>query len=135
MKQVFVDTGFLVASFDPRDGLHDRALVVGQSLGPVIQVTSEMVLVEFLGLFSAQSHRSSAVQFVDSIRSQPNVDVVRQPSQLFDRAFEFFRNRPDKEWSLTDCSSFFIMEDRGITDALAHDRHFEQAGYIALLRE
>ena len=45
-----------------------------------------------------------------------------------------YRQMLDKEWSLTDCASFALMKERGIAEALAHDRHFEQAGFVALLR-
>jgi predicted nucleic acid-binding protein len=45
-----------------------------------------------------------------------------------------YRRVPDKEWSLTDCASFALMRQRGVSEALAHDHHFEQAGFIALLR-
>ena len=45
------------------------------------------------------------------------------------------KERSDKSWSLTDCISFVVMGEHGITDALTGDRHFEQAGFRALLRE
>ena len=41
--------------------------------------------------------------------------------------------RPDKEWSLTDCISFEVMAELGLTEALTADHHFEQAGFRALL--
>jgi predicted nucleic acid-binding protein len=41
--------------------------------------------------------------------------------------------RTDKDWSLTDCISFSIMENRGITDALTADHHFQQAGFKTLM--
>jgi predicted nucleic acid-binding protein len=41
--------------------------------------------------------------------------------------------RPDKEWGLTDCISFVVMEERGLTLALTTDRHFEQAGFQSAL--
>ena len=40
----------------------------------------------------------------------------------------------DKEWTLTDCISFVVMQREGITDALTADHHFEQAGFVALLK-
>ena len=49
-------------------------------------------------------------------------------------AVERYSQRIDQRWSVTDCASFLIMEERGITDALAHDRDFVQAGFRALLR-
>lgn len=38
-------------------------------------------------------------------------------------------NRPDKNWSLTDCITFVIMREAGLQEALTGDRHFEQAGF------
>jgi len=35
---------------------------------------------------------------------------------------------------LTDCISFVVMEESGITEALTGDHHFEQAGFVTLLR-
>lgn len=45
-----------------------------------------------------------------------------------------YEQRPDKEWSQTDCVSFKIMEEQIIFEALAYDKHFVQAGYTALMR-
>jgi predicted nucleic acid-binding protein len=49
------------------------------------------------------------------------------------RGFDLFSKRPDKEWSLTDCISFVVMQEHGVTDALTTDRHFAQAGFTMLL--
>jgi predicted nucleic acid-binding protein len=45
----------------------------------------------------------------------------------------FYESRPDKAWSLTDCISFVVMNQHGLTEALTGDHHFEQAGFTALL--
>jgi predicted nucleic acid-binding protein len=50
-------------------------------------------------------------------------------------AARIFSTRPDKEWSLTDCISFVVMNERGITDAFTNDHHFEQAGFQILLKD
>ena len=55
--------------------------------------------------------------------------------ELYRRAFELFTDRPDKDWSLTDCASFVVMEERQIRGALTPDEHFIQAGFWALMRE
>ena len=52
---------------------------------------------------------------------------------LFARGFNLYRQRSDKAWSLTDCISFVVMADEGLNEALTGDRHFEQAGFTALL--
>ena len=55
-------------------------------------------------------------------------------SELMERGFDLFSRRPDKEWSLTDCISFIVMSEEGITEALTGDHHFEQAGFTILLK-
>jgi predicted nucleic acid-binding protein len=54
---------------------------------------------------------------------------------LYERAFRFYQSRQDKEWGITDCISFVIMQDRGLTEALTTDENFQQAGFRALLKE
>ena len=44
-----------------------------------------------------------------------------------------YRTRPDKNWSLTDCLSFVVMERSQLTEALTTDRHFEQAGMKVMM--
>ena len=46
-----------------------------------------------------------------------------------------YNQRQDKTWGLIDCASFLIMQQWRITEALAYDEHFRQAGFIPLLRE
>ncbi|MGE0544904.1 MAG: hypothetical protein AB7R89_32510 [Dehalococcoidia bacterium] len=51
------------------------------------------------------------------------------------QAWDLFAARMDKNWQLTGCISFVVMEERGITEALAYDQHVIRAGFRALLRE
>jgi predicted nucleic acid-binding protein len=53
---------------------------------------------------------------------------------MLTRAFQLFSDRADKEWGLTDCVSFVVMADRGTREALTADEHFQQAGFVPLLR-
>jgi hypothetical protein len=50
-----------------------------------------------------------------------------------ERGVKLFSQRPDKDWSLTDCISFVVMQDHSIQEALTTDHHFEQAGFLPLL--
>ena len=71
---------------------------------------------------------------VEVLRKDPNIEIIPQSTAGFSRALVRYQTRPNKSWSLTDCSSFPIMESEGIEAALTYDRHFEQAGFQALLR-
>ena len=69
------------------------------------------------------------------ISSDSQIEIVPQSPGLFRQALALYGERSDKDWSLTDCASFLIMDERRITETLTHDRHFEQGGYRALLRD
>jgi predicted nucleic acid-binding protein len=64
-----------------------------------------------------------------------NRHLITHTLQLYEKAFELFRSRPDKEWGLVDCISFIVMQERKIEAALTADEHYIQAGFRALLRE
>lgn len=134
MRTVFADTGYWVAQLNPRDQHHGNVKKVTSALGPTRIVTSEMVLDELLAGLSEPPVRALAISAVSGILANPNVEVVPQTSLQFREAFELYKSRTDKGWSLTDCASFNLMKERGITEALALDGHFEQAGFVALLR-
>ena len=136
MKRVFADADYLIALLNPREELHQKAKAVSEALGQVRVVTSEVVLAEVLTFYADKGAtvRETAARTVSGLASNPNVTVVQQTSLEFQEALSFYRQHKDKDWSFTDCASFRIMREAGLTDALSHDRHFEQAGFTALLR-
>ena len=75
-----------------------------------------------------------AIQLLESLEADPNVEIVLLTNDLYIAAFNLFKQRKDKEWGLVDCLSFIVMQNRGITDALTADTHFQQAGFQALLK-
>ncbi len=137
MNGVFADTGYWIALFNPRDQLHAKAVTASQVRQGRQIVTSQMVLTEFLNHYAAlgQPFRQRAVQVVRSFQSNVDVEIVPQTDGQFAAALTLYAQRPDKEWGITDCASFLIMHERGIVEALAHDDHFQQAGFIPLLRD
>ncbi|MBO0348610.1 type II toxin-antitoxin system VapC family toxin [Phormidium pseudopriestleyi FRX01] len=137
MKRVLADTGYWVALLNPRDQLHQKARDLSQTIGLLYIFTSEMVLAEVLNDFSKRGKffREVAIKLIESLYNHPNVTVIQQSSHQFKEGLLLYKQRPDQEWSLTDCVSFKIMEKYSITAALAYDKHFQQAGFIPLLRD
>jgi len=78
--------------------------------------------------------RAVFLDFYRALRQDGKLQVISASTELQDRGATLFGERPDKEWSLTDCISFVIMTDRGMHEALTADRDFEEAGFRALLR-
>jgi uncharacterized protein len=136
MTTVFADAGYWIALINPRDQLFRRARAVSESLDDPFIVTSEWVLFEVLNAHAEGGSRlrSAAVAIVHAMRADPTVLIVRSDETLFAEALLLYEERADKGWSMTDCSSFAIMKRRKIQSALSHDKHFEQAGFRALLR-
>ncbi len=136
MRIVFADTGYWVALLNPHDDLHNKALHLSQSLQPLHIITSEMVLVEVLNDFSSRGPylRQAAVTLIRSLYQNPNTTIIPQTSQQLQTALALYNQRSDKDWSPTDCVSFQIMAVYKMTEALAYDKHFIQAGYVALMR-
>ena len=133
---VFADTGFWIARLSPQDQLHRAAREAGSLVGKAPIVTTELVLAEVLNTLSGRGAfiRSRAVRLIETLRGDQQVEIIPS-STWFDEALSLYRERSDKSWSLTDCMSFAIMRRRGIEVALAHDHHFVQAGFTALLRD
>lgn len=76
--------------------------------------------------------RRQCTAFLRELSAAPDTRIIPDSEELFQRGLVLYGDRPDKAWSLTDCVSFLVMSDEGLTDALTGDRHFEQAGFKAV---
>jgi uncharacterized protein len=129
----FVDAFALIAWLNPRDEFHKFvAEYLDRFTGRL--VTTEWVLMEVADALSAPTARGTVVAFLQAVRADPLFDVVGYDFQSYEAGFNLFAARPDKGWSLTDCISFAVMTERGLSDALTADHHFEQAGFRALFK-
>jgi predicted nucleic acid-binding protein len=133
--RLFLDTVFIQALLNRRDQYHDKAKAFLPRLRNAVEVwVTEAVLIEVGNALSAVN-RTAAIQFIEQCYRTDNIRVVTVDTQLLALAMQFYQTRPDKTWGLTDCISFVVMEEQGLTDAVTADIHFVQAGYRALLRE
>jgi predicted nucleic acid-binding protein len=117
--------------------LHKKALRLATQIklaGKRI-VTTHAVMLEIGNSLSKLRYRRAAVSLLYALEVDPWVTIVPFSEEFYARAFKLYRERMDKEWGLVDCMSFVVMSERGITDALTTDKHFQQAGFRALLRE
>lgn len=135
-NDVFLDTGYAIALSVESDGYHARAEELAEQLEieRTRLITTQAILLETGNALSNKRYRAAAVKLLDALQQDPLVEIVPLTQDLFAKAFALFRDRTDKEWGLVDCVSFIVMQDRGLTDALTPDKHYEQAGFRALLR-
>ena len=97
--------------------------------------TTAWVVQELADGLSSPKSRGAFLSFLDTLEADENTTLVELDPALWRRGLALYRTRLDKAWSLTDCISFIVMTDRGLTDALTGDHHFEQAGFRVLLRQ
>ena len=138
MAAYFADTSFWMALSRKRDQYHQHAVAWNQFVIRTRSsiVTTEAVLWEWLNGFSDASARGVAAEGYRRAHADARIEVVPFESELIDAAVQLYRTRPDKDWSLTDCLSFVVMERRHLTEALTTDGHFEQAGVrVAMLAQ
>lgn len=136
MLNAFLDTSFAIALSAVTDQNHIRAVQLADQLemNKTRLVTTQAILLEIGNALSRQRYRAAAIQLLESLGSDSNVDVVLLTNELYTDAFTLFKSRADKEWGLVDCISFVVMQNQEITDALTTDEHFNQAGFRALLK-
>jgi predicted nucleic acid-binding protein len=98
-------------------------------------ITTEVVLIEFLNYFCGYGSvmRQVAVNSVEKILQNPTVEVIPLTHESFVAGLQFYRERLDKGYSLTDCISMIVMKQADLTEVLTHNRHFSQEGFQILL--
>jgi predicted nucleic acid-binding protein len=131
VNERFADTFYFLALFSAADEAHERAVQLNRERRGVL-VTTAWVLTEVADALAAPQSRSVFLRLLAALRGDPRAVVVSADTELFDRGVTLYTCRADKFWTLTDCISFIVMEDRGIRDALTGDHHFEQAGFTIL---
>jgi predicted nucleic acid-binding protein len=138
MTSLFVDTSGWGHLVDPSQAYHEQAASLyrrAREEGTRL-VTTNYILTELVALLSSPLRipRAKTIAFITSLKSSPYVDIVHVDTTLDAQAWQLLADRPDKVWSLVDCASFVIMQQHRLIDALTTDPHFEQAGFVRLLK-
>jgi predicted nucleic acid-binding protein len=133
-NEVFVDTAFVVALASRLDQYHAAATaLVPRFQSGTRMVTTQAICLEIGNTLASEQHRQKAVELLTGMEKDPRFEIVPLTDALYADGMALFAERRDKEWSLTDCVSFLVMQRRGIRRALTADNHFRQAGFEALL--
>jgi uncharacterized protein len=131
---IFADTYYYLALLNNTDGGHVRAMAFTRQYAGRM-VTTGWVLSELGDALAATAMgRTRFLRTLETLAANPNMTIHPCSDSLFHQGVALYSQRPDKHRSLTDCISFVTMHKEAITDALTADRHFEQAGFTALLK-
>jgi predicted nucleic acid-binding protein len=132
MKKIFFDTWGWVAIAHKGDDHHEEVHRFYRSylLKSGVPVTTDYVLAEAISLLRAKTHGVGV--FIDTL-----LDAARAGRVLLERidalrwgkAWTLSKKYSDKPAvSFADFCSFAVMKERGITEVLTADRHFEDVG-------
>lgn len=133
MKTCFADSFYFLALLNPADRAHEKASAASVSFRGQM-VATEWIVIEVADAMAAPGNRELFEEFHGEFTANPDIIVLPSGPDLFNRGLKHFFNHRDKDWPFTDCISFVVMQDKHITEALTGDRHFEQAGFRALLK-
>jgi uncharacterized protein len=133
--EVFLDSSYAIALAAITDEHHEKAVELAAQLDQARTrlITTRAVLLEIGNALAKHRYRSAAGELLSSLESDPNVEIMSLTDELYREALLLFRGRQDKEWGLTDCASFVVMQTRNLIEALTADVHFRQAGFQVLL--
>lgn len=137
-NNLFIDTSGWASIFIPTEthypiaAEHFRTAIASRTE----IITTNYVIAELVALLNSPHRlpRDRIFNHINIVRQNPYITRIHIDPPTDQAAWELCQNRPDKPWSLVDCSSFIIMQQHNIQQALTTDHHFEQAGFIRLLK-
>lgn len=138
MNDIFADTSGWGHLVDPTQTHHVLAAEIYHRVrrqgGKII--TTNDIITELVALMTTplRFSRQTIIRFIESLKTSPTVEIVLIDSRTDEQAWQKLKSMQDKDWSLVDCASFVIMKQRRLTNALTTDHHFEQAGFMRLLK-
>lgn len=135
MERIFVDTAAWLALLNKDDALHTQAQQVMKTLRRkrVALITTEFVLLEVADALSTPVHRGRTVGFINGLRQLHLLSILPANQSLWAAGWKLYSDRPDQDWSLTDCTSFAVMAQERLIQSFTSDHNFEQAGFVKLL--
>jgi predicted nucleic acid-binding protein len=134
-REVFVDSSGLYALADHRDPFRPAAerCVSGLLKSGVTLILTDYIIDEACTLAKARAGSYGALRLLEIIDRSEAFRLIWIGEQRFESAKSFFRKHADHDYSFTDCTSFILMRELSIRDALTTDQHFVEAGFRCLL--
>jgi uncharacterized protein len=129
-RRLFVDTSAYFALYSADDEHHARAVAVAIAAHRRL-FTTNYIVAETHALFLRRVGRDAGALFLEEMDRSSTV-IERVSLQDEHRAREIIYSQPDKTYTLTDATSFAVMERLRIGAAFTFDRHFVQYGFAVL---
>ncbi len=133
LSRLFVDTAYVQGLYNSGDESHDicnQAVPFAQKAMQLF--TTDAILMEIGNAFSTIQRRAQGSKIIRDFLKSRHIIVINLSPEYFQKAVQFYEERNDKEWGLTDCFSFIVMNEYHLEASLTVDHHFSQAGFKIL---
>jgi predicted nucleic acid-binding protein len=134
-RSVLVDSAGLYALADHRDPVRAAAEAC---VARLIRARATLFLTDYIideaaTLAKARAGPHASLSLLELVDRSAGFSMIWIGPQRFQSAKAHFRKHADHGYSFTDCTSFVVMRELGVADALTTDHHFVEAGFKALL--
>ena len=129
---IFVDTSFWIALRNRRDPRHAEAATLLQARADGGFATSNQVRGETWTYLRRRAGHDGAVEFLDALERSPRVQLFSITEKQERQALKWLRQSDEREYSFVDATSFVLMRELRIREALAFDGDFSAAGFVEL---
>ena len=135
-ETVFVDSFAWIAVINKSDNYHRISLkTLEEFLNKHVNlIATNYAIVETINALSKVEFRKAVVEFINKLERSPSVEIVKITDEIYNNAWALYQQRMDKNWGITDCTSFEVMRMFNIRKAFTNDKHFEQAGYSVVVK-
>ena len=135
IESVFVDSFAWIAAINKSDNYHEMCIrILEELLNNHAKLITTNYVVETINALSKVELRKTVIGFIDKLEKSPSVRIIKITDEIYNNAWTLYQQRMDKDWGITDCTSFEIMKMFNIKKAFTSDKHFEQAGYILVVK-
>ena len=133
---VFVDSFAWIAAINKSDNHHEAVLrIFEELLGKQAKLfTTNYAIIETINALSKVEFRKAVIEFIDKLEESPSVEIIKITDEMYNNAWRLYQQRMDKDWGITDCTSFGVMKMLDLKRAFTNDKHFEQAGFSLVMR-
>ena len=135
--EIFIGTSGYYSLLIKIDNMHKRAgnILLKAAENKIRFATTDYILDEIVTLLKVRGHDHLISELFVSIFTSKACRVEWMDQDRFMSTKSYFLKHRDHHWSFTDCFSFVVMKELGLTEALTKNKHFREAGFFPFIIE
>lgn len=130
-NKYFIDTGFLFAIFNRNEDGHESSKKILFELAKqkFRLFYSDYIFDELVTLSRSKIGIKESILIGNVVKNSSYMIPLSVDNEIKENAWDIFCKYDDKKYSFTDCTSFALMNELKIINALSFDSHFSQFGF------